>query len=456
MSDNKSGIVKSIFERGDKPDSSRISALLKSGKGVKGVIANAKPVGAPRPKNVKVYPYGIDIGRSAVKFAQLGKTKQNTIIINNVGIAEFSKEAIIDPAKRQTELPFILAKIVEENRISGDVYVSFPAEEAKTRVVNIPVMPESEVRNAIGWALRQEFHINLEEHSFDYIPVERLDKDKKGFNAYFAIAIKKQSIFTVLAIFEKLGLRVKAVDLDLIAEISALELAGFLKKDDSVSLVVDVGRNSASFSVFYKEAVYFLRALSAGGKTFTNSLEKSLGVSFDEAERIKIDSPEDLTVPKAEMPAPMPVVEQETENPIPQAENGENLVPQAENQTSEIQELPAPVPERSPDEIRNTAISDTLDVLAQGIDQHFKFFSFQISRSSVTTFDKIILVGGGALLKSMPRYIKERFGVEVETPNLLESMELSQGVSAKFDKEYINKMAPRLLAAIGLAERGLE
>ena len=440
-------VVKSIFGRNSKKDNNKVSSLL--GKAKPGAQESSLKV-PQNGKLVKSFGCGIDIGTSSVKFAQLGKTKTNSIMVNNCGIVEFSKQALKDPKQREIELPIVLAKMVQENQISGKIFISIPGRGAKTMLLNLPTMPENEISEALGWGLRQEAHIDLGEYSYDYIPVEKLGENKKNLQSFFTIAIKKQDVFEIISIFEKLKLKVDTIDIDPLAEMAAINSAGYLGDGDKVNIIISLGNKATYFTVVYKKLPYFMRTLPVTGESFTSSIKRALNVSEDDAEKMR----------KTSLNAP-DIIEKKEESPRnnlgKDLEMQETEYPSAPGGESGVAETPIPAPpEKTKDDLVNEAILENVDTLINSIEHNFKFFSFQVSRSAITKFDKVILVGGGALLKPLAGTLKKRLGIDVEVANPSANMGFSNVILKKYGKEHVEKMMPRLTTAVGLAQRGLD
>jgi type IV pilus assembly protein PilM len=443
---NKDNVVKSIFERRPDKDRATISAFLKADS-ASGRDAPKKTM--PVSASLKTFPYGIDIGASAVKFVQLGKAADNSVVINNCGIEEFSAAALADPKVREKELPAMLAKIVKENGITGKIFSSLPAREAKTMLLNLPVMPSHEVFNAIGWTLRNEAHLNLEDHSYDYAAVKNLGTTRESLQSYFTVASPKKSAMTLISLFESLGLIVAAIDVDPIADIEALTMTGCIKKDSSVVLVIALGQDESTLGVAYEGDVYFLRNLTVSGSAFTESLQKSMGSDRAAAESAKRQFDREIERHSRETPAAPPSQDMIG---IPAAPD---MIPA--DVASGVPPAAQPPAESSGDGAIESALRENLEILSDGISQSFKFFSFQVTRSAIKNFDRVIFTGGSSLIKPLPSYIKKALETDatVEIADLSGKIGFSEKIVNKLGSEYLTGALPRLITAIGLAQRGL-
>ena len=402
----------------------------------------------------KILGYGIDIGNSSVKYVQLGKGRiSNKIMITDCGMIDFSQKAVAQSREREQEFADILNRIVGEKDLFAGVYLSVPAQEVKSVLLDLPDMPKQEIAKAIGWALSQEGEkINLEDYTYDYIPVTNLSKEKNNLNSYFTVAVRKRAAMHLVNLFEAANITVNAIDVAPMAEMAALFMAGYLAKDNKVTLVLNVRNTRTTLSVVCNGEVYFLRNISVGGMSFTSSLQKALGVGFEEAEEIKRNAPSriELAAPKSEEP--------EEASPADIAAVLGTAPPK-----SSIEEVNLPnegVSSQSGGNAREkliaSALRENFETLIQNVERDFKFFSFQVSRSVVQSYDKIIVTGGGASMEAFPKYLSEKLGTEVEVVKLFDKVKLSPAMAERYDKELLDSISPRMITAVGLAQRGLK
>ncbi|MCH7504860.1 pilus assembly protein PilM, partial [PVC group bacterium] len=73
-----------------------------------------------------------------------------------------------------------------------------------------------------------------------------------------------------------------------------------------------------------------------------------------------------------------------------------------------------PTPGRDPSALVYYGINSLLENLVIDIEHTFKYFSYQVSQSQITKFDRVLLSGGGVNLLYLDQFLSERFGVPVE------------------------------------------
>ena len=79
-----------------------------------------------------------------------------------------------------------------------------------------------------------------------------------------------------------------------------------------------------------------------------------------------------------------------------------------------------------------------------------KTIDFFVATSSVDRLDKVVLAGGSAQVLNLDEVLKERFQVSVEVMNPFRNIRYSE---SDFDPEWINRHAPAMAVAVGMAVR---
>ena len=79
-----------------------------------------------------------------------------------------------------------------------------------------------------------------------------------------------------------------------------------------------------------------------------------------------------------------------------------------------------------------------------------KTVDFFVATSAVDRLDRVMLSGGGSLVKNLESILQERFQVNVELLNPFRNIRYNE---SDFDPDWINSNAPAMAVAVGLAIR---
>ena len=404
---SKPDIVSSMFSRGSKKRDSSLFTQRKT----------KLPPGEIEQEGVaskfvakKKLPFGLDIGTNSIKIAQLAvDRRQNAIRLTDIAIEELPVKAQVNNKERLHLLPEFLKKMLTARNLKGDCFAVFPLTAVKVNLIKLPQMPPNEIGSALRWEIRQMTQTDISEIALDYIIL-------KGEGATFlgnqigvlAITAPKKDIFEYLALLESVGLNPLAIDIESLADLAVLN---YTKKigPGKAALLLDFGGGKTSLNIIYNDELLYTRYLNINGNTLTKTVSEHCKISWEEAETTKKD--------------------------FGLAGSGAELSPDR--------------PAEEAAQVKNV-ILPLLENMVQDIDYTFKYFSYQVTRSQITRFDKVILSGGSSCLKGLVPFLRDRLDAEIEIIDPLAAFSpIDKSLSA-------GGVSPRLNVALGLALRGIE
>jgi type IV pilus assembly protein PilM len=403
----KPDIVSSIFNRQVKR---RLSSLFipKGAKAVLGRTVSEKSIsGLPIIK--KRFPFGLDIGTNSIKVIQLASDQAGEIKLINLAIEELPKEAQQGNLEaRKRILPEILKKLVTEKGVKGDCFAIAPHLSFKVNLVRLPQMPASEIDKALRWEIRQTAQADLNEISLDYLVLEA-QKTKFLGNQIGVLAVStfKKDMFEEMALLESTGLNPLAIDIEPLADLAVLDYTRKAVADE-VILFLDFGAGKTSLSIICDNELISTRSLNVTGNSLTKAVSEYCNISWEEAETMK------KTFGLA-------------------ASSTEQTINQPMDKAIQVRNVILPL----------------LENMTQDIEHTFKYFSYQVTQSMITRFDRMILSGGSSLLKGLTPFLRNRLNVEIEILDPLATFGSLEKLAVSDDS------GPRLNVALGLALRGI-
>ena len=233
--------------------------------------------------------FGLDIGNGSLKVMQVsdhatsGEFGTNHKLIG-YGTAVFDKSAIEEGVLVKPE---IIAKAMLElfkKGLVGDitsrrVAVTIPAYRTFTRNISLPKLGNDELDEAVRVEAEQYIPMPLEDLYLDYQIISQTNEASE----VFAVAVPRKIVDSYLELANILGLEAILIETTLNAS------ARLFAQDAQSSIpavIIDFGSLSADISIFDKQ-VLVTGTVQGGGENFTNSIEKKLGVSHEEAGLIK-------------------------------------------------------------------------------------------------------------------------------------------------------------------------
>jgi type IV pilus assembly protein PilM len=156
-----------------------------------------------------------------------------------------------------------------------------PEAEVVSRLVRLPPLKESEIRDVLKFEAETFVPYPLDQVSIDY---EIIEKDDAGRLSVFVIAAKNNLIQAYVKLFKMVGLELIAlesssVSIKRVMETSVGKVGG--------AIVLDIGDKTSDIISLIDGNVHFARSLSVGGESITRSISISLGLDMASADEYK-------------------------------------------------------------------------------------------------------------------------------------------------------------------------
>lgn len=337
---------------------------------------------------------GLDIGTSSVKAVHLQRSR-SAYKLAELGIARIHPETIVDGIIMDAAtVSTAIRQLFDKHGIAiKDVAFSVSGHSEIIKKIKVPKMKKAELREGIAWEAEQHIPYSIEDVNLDFQILREAGPDEQEMDVLL-VAVKKDTLNAYLAVISAAGLSAAVVDVDAFAIENAFAMSKKVQPGEVVALV-NIGAAVTNINILHGEISDFTRDSPLGGNRHTESLQKNLGLSFEQAEALKRGEPVDGHSVADAMPA------------IEMA-NGELA--------GEIR--------RSFDFYRSTTQSDTIR--------------------------RVVLSGGCALMPELAPYLSRALELPVEVANPFQHIVVDP---KKFDPQYLAFIAPQMTVAVGLALR---
>lgn len=317
---------------------------------------------------LEYYPAAIEISSTSLRLLQIARVQKQRHQIVKAAYLPFKA------APQASEIKDYFKKMIEENRIKGEVVSSLPVNKIQTFVYLLPNMPQTEIPSAIAWKLKQNLPegTSFENISFDYVSYMNT---RQGTNnnqiQVLVFAVLKNLILEQIKLFKDFSLELTAIEPKPYAALRSLLWLGKITEEETV-LVIQLGVNQSSITIVHLGQPYLIRPLNVSGNTFTEAIINYLQVGRSEAEALKRN--ESLTA-------------------------GSKIL---------------------------LALASQLENLVVDIEHTFKYFSHQVTMSEVSAYNRILLYGGASGLNNLSAFLSERLVIPVDIFNPLDQLDLLQ------------------------------
>lgn len=189
------------------------------------------------------------------------------------------------------------------NGRSRHVTIAIDNSESLVRQTELPLLPADDLRQMLKTSHKNFLQQDLPNHIFDCCPQlpkdpakaqEALRSGGGGKQKYLVAAAKSQLVDDVQAAIKTSGLTAEGVVPGLIGPINAFEQAmPELFAKEAVALV-DVGFRTSSICLLLEGELVLSRVVPIGGDRLTFGLAEAMGISYGEAESIKVGIPAEV------------------------------------------------------------------------------------------------------------------------------------------------------------------
>ena len=328
---------------------------------------------------------GLDIGSSCIKAVELTREKYDHVV------TAYAQIDVPNEGARQDAI----AELMRAAKFrSKRVATAVSGKNVIFRYIGMPELPEDKLVQAVRLEAEKYIPFDVNEVELDAQKLaSTTDANGKNEMKVLLVAAKKTIVADHSRILTDLGLQPVSVGVDGFAignawELSDLVNPGIQDPGRTVALI-DIGATKTSINILRDNVSFFAREVPMGGQDLTNAIARRLGVEPGQAETLKREPGDQLSV---------------------------------------VQE----------------ASSQVLEDLGNEINLSFDFFENQFDGE----VQEVWLTGGTALLPFLEETFEKIFEKRTKTWNPIEGLKVK---ADNVDVEALNQFAPQLAVALGLA-----
>ncbi len=340
---------------------------------------------------------GLDIGSSALKLVEISDSP-NGYALQHLSHLKLPRGVIVGGLLIE---PSILTdKIKEIYKASGlrtkKVVTSLSGHTIIVKKATFPLSEEAELRELLHDEGEKYLPFDdIKEVDFDFQILGPSDIMPGHMDVMLAAA-KKGIVASYSAAIENAGLKPIIMDVDSFA-LETMYEANYEFEENEIVVLLNIGASITNINVIKRGGSIFTRDFATAGNSITESIQRKLGVDFDEAEFLKIQASENSA------PPPPPLLADE-------------ILEHAEGIVLEI--------ERSVDYFRSTYSGEYIK--------------------------KVFVGGGSARIPGLLPALTHRLNIEAEFMSPFRNIRAD---AKKYDSAFLEEMGPISALAVGLSLR---
>lgn len=234
---------------------------------------------------MKSNSFGLDIGTSSIKVVWLDKENSNISYVTSSNIPTPIQGIQSESPFDHQEMAQIINKLVIDAKITtNDVNIAIPENHAFTKVIEMPVLSDHELSNAIYWEAEQYIPVPLESVTLAWSKLQVikniLPEEKMQI---LLVAAPKEIIKRYQTILDLAGLNVVSIETEILAIIRGL----IIKNNAPTSLILNIGAMSTTLGIVKNGFLVFNYSIPLGGVALTRSIASDFGLQLSQAEEYK-------------------------------------------------------------------------------------------------------------------------------------------------------------------------
>lgn len=335
--------------------------------------------------------FALDIGTNAVRVVQLSPAGPDAWNLVHFGYAPVDEKisASSSPEAQRRLGEVIMTAVGQSGIKTKNVVVGLPSSKTFTTVIEMPVMPENELRNTIKYQVDQYIPMAVNEAKVDWALLGTSLHDQRMQEVLIASTANAYAEER-LEFIESLGLNVIAAEPDPLAMVRSLLPTGV----PDARLIIDVGEQSTDLAITYGDSPRLIRTIPTGVRSLVKAAVQNLNVQEDQARQFILKF--------------------------------------------------GLAPDRLDGQVYR-AIEATLENFATELTKSIKFFQ---TRYPNTPVGGIMLSGFSAVVPGFGDYVSSKTGIRSEMANPWQKVRVSQG-----DQQQLLTIASEFAAVIGLGQR---
>jgi type IV pilus assembly protein PilM len=338
---------------------------------------------------------GLDIGSNSIKAVELTRSR-GEVMVSHLGMEPLASDIVVDSMIVDSgSVASAISKIFAEHAFKAkQVATSVSGHSVIVKKISMQTMDEPELGEAVRNEAAQYIPFDMDDVNIDY---QVLTDNLEGPTIdVLLVAVKKDKVLNYTNALQLSGRQPAIVDIDAFALQNCYEY-NYDPAPNTTAALLNIGASVMNINIVKGAIPLFTRDVSVGGNQYTDSLQKELDLSFDDAEALKLGK----KVGTVSEDAKLPILQQVTE------------------------------------------------IIVLEIQKTFDFFRATASGEHI---EKIYIAGGSSQVPGLMEALRQEFSIPVDPMNPFLKIVPPIGEGA----DLIEKNAAQLAVAVGLALRSFE
>ncbi len=229
---------------------------------------------------------GLDIGSNSIKAVELQRNR-GEVMVSHIGVEHLASDIVVDSMIVDSgSVAGTISKLFSEKAFKGkQVATSVSGHSVIVKKISMQTMEEPELGEAVRNEAAQYIPFDMNDVNVDY---QVLSENTGGPTIdVLLVAVKKDKVLNYTNALQLSGRQPAIVDIDAFALQNCYEY-NYEPAPNVTTALLNIGASVMNINIVRGSVPLFTRDVSVGGNQYTDSLQKELDLSFEDAESLKL------------------------------------------------------------------------------------------------------------------------------------------------------------------------
>jgi type IV pilus assembly protein PilM len=301
--------------------------------------------------------FGLNLGHFSIKIAESKSNGAKSKVLTmgytptTVGILDNDSDSGIQTLSNEINKAYKSSNVKTKNCV-----MSVPEVSVFSRLITLPKVTDTEVGEAIQWALKPLVPLSLEDVNISFLEIDEKVVQGNVFTNWYVVAAPKKLIMKLQDITQKAGLNLIAVETEALAAARMVAYNYPNEKGKDV-MILDIGAEGTNVILSRNGIVMFSQIISTGSNSVSKVIAADFAIDLSQAEKYKVAFGMDFA-------------------------NGDGKIAKS--------------------------IEPIIQIILSEVQRTLTYYKEKIGGGSINT---IYLTGGGAALPKLDKYIAEKLSI---------------------------------------------
>lgn len=230
-------------------------------------------------------PFGLDIGATTLKLVWLDQKKEGYILKAAITIPTPPKGMMSESPLDEEEMAQTIQRAITAAKIETKfVNIALAENQVYTKVLEMPILSDRELRSAIYWEAEQYIPVPLNNVTLTWSVLDKPQKTESSNKMQvLMVGAPTMLIEKYKKIIGMAGLTIESMETEILSALRSMVIG----ENFPSTLVVNIGALSTSLAIVRNNIMIFTYSMAVGGVAINRAISTDFGMTSQQAEEYK-------------------------------------------------------------------------------------------------------------------------------------------------------------------------